>query len=61
CEAFAMQVAELKTFCQQQEVLSEKMTGLLGRIQASLAANASADGEPAAGVDAENAASVAEA
>ena len=61
CEAFAMQVAELKTFCQQQEVLSEKMEGLLGRIQASLAANASADGEPAAGVDAENAASVAEA
>ena len=42
CEAFAMQVAELKTFCQQHMALSEKMTGLLDRMHASLAASASA-------------------
>ena len=42
CEAFAMQVAELKTFCQQQIALSDKMTGLLDRMHASLAANAPA-------------------
>ena len=38
CEAFAMQVAELRTFCQQHIALSEKMTGLLDRMKASLAA-----------------------
>ena len=42
CEAFAMQVAELKTFCQQHMALSEKMTGLLDRMHASLAAGAAA-------------------
>ena len=48
CEAFAMQVVELRTFCQQHMALSEKMTGLLDRMQASLSENASAD-EPGAG------------
>ena len=42
CEAFAMQVAELKAFCQQHMALSDKMTGLLDRMHASLAANAAA-------------------
>ena len=46
-EALAMQVAELKAFCQQQVALSEKMTALLDRMQVSLAAEASV-GEPGA-------------
>ena len=47
CAAFAMQVAELKTFCQQQISLSDKMTGLLDRMQASLSASASPSGTDA--------------
>ena len=53
CEAFAMQVAELRTVCQQHVSLSEKMNGLIDRMQASLASNAPADGADAeAGVTA---------
>ena len=61
CEAFAMQLAELKTSCQQQMALGEKMAGMLDRMQASLAANASAEGKPSAGPDGENAESTAKA
>ena len=53
CEAFAMQVAELRAFCQQHVALNEKMNGLLDRMQASLASNGSTDRAGAeAGTDA---------
>lgn len=59
CEAFAMQVAELRTFCQQHMALSEKMTGLLDRMKASLETDAAGD-EPDTAAD-EGAAAPAEA
>ena len=51
-EAFAMQVAELKNFCQQQITASEKMTALLDRMASVLAGDGvAAEGEPAAGAE----------
>jgi predicted RNA-binding Zn-ribbon protein involved in translation (DUF1610 family) len=40
CEALAMQVAELRTFCQQHASVSEKMVALLDRMSTSLANDA---------------------
>ena len=37
CEALAMQVAELRNFCQQHASVSEKMVALLDRMSVSLA------------------------
>ena len=37
CEALAMQVAELRNFCQQHASVGEKMVALLDRMSASLA------------------------
>ena len=40
CEALAMQVAELRNFCQQHASVGEKMVALLDRMSASLANDA---------------------
>ncbi len=46
CEAFAMQVAELKNFCQQQASVHDKMTSLLDRMSASLSNEAAGEDSP---------------
>ena len=48
CEAFAMQVAELRNFCQQQSTVHDKMTALLDRMAAGIADNGQTEGQDAA-------------
>ena len=47
CEAFAMQVSELQSFCLQHASISEKMKALLDRMQESLSSDAPAEEDEA--------------